>query len=113
MKIKRKINDVEFTIELLPEELYDAYREQQHKLDIESVINYGEMFDPEDMQEEFGCSYDEFLSIKEDIAEELRRNIDKYDVSFDYAIKTQHAMWLLHLKKSQYENCQQYFLKQE
>lgn len=85
MKITRTINGITYNIELLPEELSDAYFEQRDKFDIEDIINYGEMFDPADMEEELGCTYSEFLAMKEDMAYEMRRNMDKYDMEFCYA----------------------------
>jgi len=91
MKIQRTINGIKYTIELLPEELVDAFYEQRNKFDIEDIVSYAEDMTNEEMKEEYGCTYNEFLSAKEIMAEEMRRNIDKFDMSFvdarAYAIK--------------------------
>lgn len=84
MKIQRTINGAKVNIELLPDELLDAFYEQRDKFDIEDIISYGEMFGS-DFEAEMGVSYNEFLSMKEEMAAEMRRNIDKYDMSFEYA----------------------------
>ena len=85
MKIQRTINGDKFSFELLPDELYEAYFEQQEKFDIEDIVNYGETMSSTELEEELGCTYAEFLSMKEEMARELRRNIDKYDMDFAYA----------------------------
>lgn len=85
MKIQRTINGTSYTIELLPEELEDAFFEQRDKFDIEDIVDYGEMMSHTEMEEELGCSYSEFLSMKEEMAQEMRRNMDKYDMAFPYA----------------------------
>jgi len=87
MKIQRTINGERFSFELLPDELCEAYFEQQEKFDIEDIINYGEMMSHAELEEELGCTYAEFLSMKEEMAQEMRRNIDKYDMEFAYARK--------------------------
>ena len=76
MKIERTINGVKFNIELLPDEMVDAYFEQQKKFDIEDVINYGEAYSLEDMKEYVGCDYQTYLNNKEAIAKRMRRYID-------------------------------------
>jgi len=91
MKVQRTINKDTFSFELTPDELYEAYFEQRDKFDIEDVISYGELFSQNEFEEEFGCSYEYFLSLKEEIANEMRRNMDKYDMPFcharEYAVK--------------------------
>ena len=85
MKIQRTINGVKFSIELLPEELVAAYFEQQRKFDIEDIISYGEMFEQKELIDYLGCDYKTFLSLKEEMAQEMRRNIDKYDMDWSSA----------------------------
>lgn len=85
LKIQRMINGVNFNIELLPEELVTAYFEQQHKFDIEDIISYGEMFENAELVDYLGCDYKTFLSLKEEMADEMRRNIDKYDMDWSNA----------------------------
>lgn len=76
MKIERTINGAKFNIELLPDELVEAYYEQQRKFDIENLIEYGESMGPNDIEEDYGITYSEFLSLKNDIADLLRENLD-------------------------------------
>ena len=85
MKITRKINGTTYNIELLPDEVCEAYYEQRDKFDVEDIINYGEMMSSKEIEEELGCTYSEFLSLKEEMAQEMRRNIDKYGMDFPYA----------------------------
>lgn len=86
MKIQRTINGVNYNIELLPEELYDAYKEQQNKFDIENVISYAEAYDPDEMHEYVGCTYSKFLELKEEIAKELRRLINEDGMGYVAAV---------------------------
>ena len=85
MKITRTINGIKYDIKLLPEELITAYYEQQSKYDIEDVISYAEMMSEEELKENYGCTYSEYLSLKEEIAAEMRHNIEAYDMDFQYA----------------------------
>lgn len=91
MKIQRTINNVNFTFELTPDELYDAFYEQRDKFDIEDIVSYGEMFSKDEFEEEVGCTYSQFLEMKEEIAEQMRRNMDKYDMPFCDA--REHAIY--------------------
>ena len=81
MKIQRMINGMKFNIELLPNELEDAYFEQQEKFDIEDVVSYLEAYDNEELVESYGLNYSELIKLKEEIAEKMRKNIDKYGMS--------------------------------
>lgn len=85
MKIQRTINGVNFNIELLPNELVKAYFEQQEKFDIEDVVSFAEAFDNETLMDSYGCTYQELLDCKEEIAAKMRKNIDKYDMEWSYA----------------------------
>lgn len=85
MKIQRTINGTNFNIELLPEELVEAYFEQQEKYDIEDVVSFAEAYDEEELKDSYGCTYKEILDNKEDIAYRMRKNIDKYDMEWSYA----------------------------
>ena len=81
MKIQRTINGTIFNFELLPDELVEAYFEQQEKFDIEDVVSYLEAYDKEELVESYGLGYSELLKLKEEIAEKMRKNIDKYGIS--------------------------------
>jgi len=82
MKITRTINGTRFSFELLPEELIDAFFEQRDKFDIEDIVSYGEEMSKAELKEMYGCTYEEYLEHKEKMAEEMRRNISKYDMDF-------------------------------
>ena len=85
MKIQRTINGVKFNIELLPEELVEAYYEQQHKFDVEDIVSYGEMFEQKELIDYLGCDYKTYISLKEEMANEMRKNMDKYEMTYPYA----------------------------
>ena len=85
MNIERVVNGKKYTFTLEPDELIEAYFEQQDKYDIQDIVDYGEIFSSEELQESFGCTYSELCNWKEEMAAELRRNIDKYDMEFSYA----------------------------
>lgn len=83
MIIKRIINGEEAEIELTKDELFNAYCEQQYEFDVQSCNDYYDcMYWDEDW-------YDD-RAVRENVIEEatmnLRKNIDKYEMSFDYAI---------------------------
>lgn len=81
MKIQRTINGMKFNIELLPDELEEAYFEQQEKFDIEDVVSYLEAYNNEELVESYGLNYSELIKLKEEIAEKMRKNIDKYGMN--------------------------------
>lgn len=85
MVIKRTFNNKEYSIKLSPEEMTQAYFEQQNIYDIEDVVSYAEVFSNEDLIDLCGGTYSEILSLKEEIADEMRRNIDKYGMEWSYA----------------------------
>ena len=81
MKIQRTINGIVYSIELLPEELEEAWREQQKVFDVEDLVKYGESFGSDDFEEQIGCTPEEFHDWKEEIAEEMRGLISMQDLS--------------------------------
>lgn len=70
--------------ELTADELYNAYREQQFLFDRADIEDQFEMSD-EDCIECYGIRKKEAESLFDDMAVEMRRNIDKYDMSWEYA----------------------------
>ena len=86
MKIKRTIDGKEFEFELTPQELYEAFAEQEFKFDLSSVRSYFEDYSDDDLYEEYAMTREELEACFDDIAVELRRNMDKYDMSFEYAL---------------------------
>lgn len=75
MKIIR--NGVEFN--LTKEELIEAYFEQQYEFDKGDVIGRLEEMDDEAEREKLTANV-------ENIAEDMRRNIDKYGMDWTYAL---------------------------
>lgn len=86
MKIKRTIDGKETEFELTGEELYQAFVEQELQFDIANVRIFFEDYTDEAFQNEYGMSRQEVEGYFEDIACQLRRNINKYDMNFDYAL---------------------------
>lgn len=87
MKIIRNGNEFELT----KNELYQAYLEQEHEFDRDSCLYYiGECFSEEEW---YGRkSYDEIVQLADEMADELRRIINRDDVdegtALDEAWKT-------------------------
>ena len=79
MKIVRDGKELELT----RDELYQAYLEQQYLFDISSVKSNMEVYLDDEEYETLGDNQ-EFI---EDVADELRRNINKYDMNFEFAIE--------------------------
>ena len=81
MKIKRIVDGVEHEFELTREERFDTYCEQQHIWDMDYVaIEYGEEV------EQMCKTKAEMDAFIEDVAFEMRRQVDKYNVSEWYAL---------------------------
>ena len=85
MKIKRIILGKEEEFELTPDELYAAYREQEFKFDRSDIEDYFAAFEKEDIEEEYGMTIAELEGKYDDMAYEMRRNIDKYGMDWSYA----------------------------
>lgn len=85
MKIMREINGHKIEIELTDYELYQAYCEQKYLFDMESCRDeFSIRYSEEDWYE--NVSDEDRAFIIEEAASILRRNIDKYDVTFDYGM---------------------------
>lgn len=103
MKITREINGVQHEFELTANELYNAHAEQEHIYDTANVKN---------------AISDLSDGLASDLAYEVRRQIDKYDLDFDYALgeavvdfnedlekdRIEHANLQSMLKTSQHES---------
>lgn len=83
------------TYTLTSDELFDAYLEQERKFDIDSVINNMETYLDEDEIESYKNN-DVFI---ETVADEYRRQLDKYDADHEFAMKEAFE----HAKKSKGE----------
>lgn len=86
MVIKRQVaGGQELLIELTAKELCDAYHEQEHKYDVEDVQNVFDNMEDEEFEER-GLTRKEAESRIDEIAREKRRNINKYDMSWELAL---------------------------
>lgn len=85
MKIKRTILGKEEEFELTPDELYAAYREQEFKFDRNDIEDYFAAFDDVEIEEMYSMTRKKLEEKFDDMACEMRRNIDKYDMQWQYA----------------------------
>lgn len=86
MKINRIIMPgVKLEIELTPTELCQAYREWQHILDKEAMEDLYLFYSPKEIEEEWHVTRDELDAGLDEMADALRKNIDKYDRPWDAA----------------------------
>ena len=85
MKIKRTINEIQYEFELSATELWTAYEEEQHNFDTQDILDLIEGLETEDVKENYGISKNEFKERASEFAYEMRRMMDKYDCSWEYA----------------------------
>jgi hypothetical protein len=85
MTITREVNGKEVEFSLTPVELYNAFEEQQHIFDVEDVKNYFDGYSEADFIREYGRPGAEIRLLFGEVAYEMRRNIDKYDMDWFYA----------------------------
>ena len=85
MIIKRTVNGREMEFELTPHEMSDAYYEQQHLFDIDDVVVFFDGCSDNDLMILYRMTRDETRKFYDEIALEMRRNINKYDMDFQYA----------------------------
>ena len=85
MKIKRNIDGREIEIELTAHEMWDAYIEKQHQFDVEDIEDYFYGCEDDELIEKYLKTGEEIKQLYEAIANEMRRNIDKYDMDWQYA----------------------------
>ena len=85
MKIKRKIDGKEFEFELTNDELWNAYIEKEHQFDIDDVDSFFCGCSDDELRILYKKTREEIKSMYDDIAYEMRRNIDKYDMDWEYA----------------------------
>lgn len=85
MTISRIVDGKNVSFELSDSELYRAFLEQEFildRLDCEDMIAG---FSDEDSIGCYGVDAGTFKTLLDDMAVEKRRNMDKYDMSWDYA----------------------------
>lgn len=85
MKIKRTVNGEEMVFELTDNELFNAFEEQEHIWDVNTVEGYVALFDNEDYIETWEITKSQFEELIDEIANRLRRYVLKYEVSEEYA----------------------------
>lgn len=85
MTIKRMVNGTEVEFELSDRELYNAYKEQEHEFDTEDVLDVFDAYEDNELVETYGKTRKDLEAMAGDIAYEMRRNIDKYEMSWEYA----------------------------
>lgn len=85
MTIKRTVNGEELEFELTDNELTDAYFEQQYLYDTQDVRRAVIGWEDDDVIGVYGVNMETFLELSDEMAVEMRRNIDKYDMDWDYA----------------------------
>lgn len=85
MVIKRTVNGVDLEFTLSGHELSDAYYEQEHKYDVQDVMNRLDAMDDEEF-EEHGLTRAQVEELVDEIAYWKRRNMDKYDMSWSSAL---------------------------
>lgn len=81
MTIKRTINGKEMSFDLTSHELFDAFIEQEHQFDVESVKLYADEWkSDEGFMEDLHVTRRQFLDVIDDIAYRLRKYIGEYDM---------------------------------
>ena len=85
MVIKRYINGKDTEIELTPQEVLDAYYQQEHSFDEDDVRDRFNEWDDERFLE-YGVTRAEAEEQISDIAYEKRRIMNKYDTDWEYAL---------------------------
>ena len=88
MKITRTINGSAVEIELTAQEMREAYEEQHHNYDCDDVRTLFDSFEDDVLIEDYGFDRAGLEPYVEEIADEMRRMIYKYDVDWDYARET-------------------------
>ena len=94
MVIKREVDGKTLEFELTGKELYEAYRVQEHRFDCDDIRDMLYTYDDEeDFVETFGFDWTEVEDNIDDIAYEMRRQMDKYGVDMDYAREEALREW--------------------
>lgn len=85
MKITRIIDGSTYETELTSSELFEAFREQEFQFDRNDIEDMFNSFSDEELEIEYDMSRKELELLFDDMAMEMRRNMDKYGMSWDYA----------------------------
>ena len=87
MTITREIDGKTVEIKLTEQELSSVYYQKQREFDIEDMRDYLCVYydDVEVFKEEFGRGIEEANNSLDDLAGNMRLNMEKYDMSWEYA----------------------------
>lgn len=85
MKIYRNVDSKNCEFELSDKELYNAYKEQENIFDMEDIKDVFACLDDSELWETYGLSRGQLELLIDEMAYQMRRNINKYDMSWDYA----------------------------
>ncbi len=85
MTITREINGQTIEIELTSDELYEAYLEKQNQFDCEDIEDVFNGFDDDELEDMYGMTRAQLAEKIPELAHEMRRNIYKYDMSWQAA----------------------------
>lgn len=88
MTITRIINGKEFIFDLTHDELWDAYKEIQHECDMAYCADIYAGWNDDDILEDIGIKHIQFESLLDEIATEMRDNIDNYNYDMKSARDT-------------------------
>lgn len=91
MTIKRIIDGKEHTIELTSAELCDAFFAQQAKFDRQDIEDELTYYDDEELEAFYGLDKETIMSLLDDMADRMRRYIDKYE--YDWRSARDDAIW--------------------
>lgn len=86
MIIKREVNGTVHEFELTDDERLNAYEEQQHMYDRTDVRDHFLFMEESDLIASYGKTMAGIEASFDDIAYEMRRNIDKYDMAWTAAL---------------------------
>lgn len=91
MTIWRTINGIKVEIVLTDGELWDAFKEEQHKCDLSDIDNYFEDLSDDDLMEILGVTMEEVEPQKETMAYLYRKYMDSY--SEDWITQRDEAIY--------------------
>lgn len=87
MVIKRSVGGQMLAFRLTDQELFNAFEEQQHSYDMQDVESSFDMYGDAEFYDTFGVKKRWLGDDMEDIAYEMRRNMDKYDMDRQFALE--------------------------
>lgn len=98
MTITREINGEQVGIELTADERWQAYIEEEEQCDRDAVADYIDEYDEEDFKNTYGIERSEAEERLDEIGSTLRRLVDKYDMSWEFAREEALNEWAKAIK---------------